>query len=750
MSTLSGNGSATLTNGEGTASTWTVYASSETSSYYDGNETLYFSGFTTLNADNQGDTFNLQSDAAGYSINGGTGTDTLTGVANAFLALSDSSGFSGTADNSITFTAIDVLDGTGALTGENAASTWTVYASSANSTYNDGSNSLTFSDFSTLNAGTGGDTFNLQSSASGYTINGGSGTDTLTGVADAVLTSSGSTGFSGTADNSITFSAIDVLDGSGSLSGENLASTWTVYDSSSNSSYNDGSYSLTFSGFSTLNAGNAGDEFDLQTGASGYTINGGSGTDTLTGVSNPVLSSSDSSGFSGTADNSITFSAIDVLDGSGSLTGENTAGTWTVDASSANSTYNDGSYSLTFSGFTTLNAGSGGDTFNLQSDASGYTINGGSGTDTLTGVADAILNSSNGNGFSGSADNSISFTAIDVLAGSGSLTNNEGVSAVWDVSANPTYNDGSNTLSFSGFDTLNGGTAGDEFFVSYASQALTLNGNGGANDLFAIGVTASQSLDSDGSLANITANVTVNGSADAILNVSDSSDTTAVTWTITASDIQSGGQGDILYNGPENINLYFGGPTDGNRNAVDVESLQSGANVLLQDQGNTDYAFAQVGQDLNALSGTSIVIASSNIATDTVTVNDQANTNQTTYNVSDGGVTFGFGSISFLSGGPMAVIVYGGSAANTFNVIPSTATMFSLVDGSGGSSTLNYQNLAGQRAIDRSPQSGEFRDRGSGWELPERLLLRFRPEPGEDRLSGSSCRPESHGSGRQP
>ena len=373
-----------LSGESGAYGTWTVgESSSDTSTYADNTGTgvsLTFSGFSTLNA-GAGDTFNLTTDpSTGFTINGGAGTDTLTGVFNPVLSSSSGSGFSGTADNTISFTAIDVLDGTGSLSGENAASTWTVYASSDSSTYYDGSSTLTFSGFNTLDAGTGGDTFNVQSGASGYTFNGGTGTDTLTGVADVTLTSSTGSGFSGTADNAISFTAIDVLDGSGSLSnGEGTASTWIIYASSDNSTYGDGSNTLTFSGFTTLNADNAGDTFVLQSGAAGYTINGGTGIDTLMGVSDAVLSSSNTSGFSGTADNTISFTAIDVLDGAGSLTGENVASTWTLGSPS---TYYDGSNTLDFSGFGALN---------------------GSGADTLAGATNATLTGSSV-GYSGNAE----------------------------------------------------------------------------------------------------------------------------------------------------------------------------------------------------------------------------------------------------------------------------------------------------------------------------------------------------------
>ena len=460
------------------------------------------------------------------------------------------------------------------------------------------------------------------------------------------------------------------------------------------------SHKLSFSGFSTLDGGTAADTFNLADGAAGYTLNGGgarNGVDEVTGASNAVLTGSAASGFSGMANGGaaptgVNFSQIGELQGSGSLTSERTTSTWTVYAASAGSTYSDGIDRLTFTGFTTLNAGNEGDTFNLQPGAAGYSLNGGAGTDTLNAVADAVLSSSSGGGCNGMAGDSIRFTSIDVLDGTGSLTNEEDVPAIWTVDANPTYDDGSRTLSFGGFETLNGGTAGDTFYVTAASSPLTLNGNGGAGDTFTLGVTGAQDIQTDGSLGGVTASITINGSPDAILNVSDAADTSAVAWTITANDIQSGSAGDIVYNGPSNINVYFGLPMGGNRNAVDVETLQPSANLLLQDQGLTDYQFAQVGQDLfTALSGTSINLASSNSGTDTLALNDQLSTNVTAYDVSDLGVTFGAGSITFLGGGPGALVVSGSSAADTFNVVPSGITAFSLVDGSNGSSTLNYE-----------------------------------------------------------
>ena len=475
MDVLQGTGSGFLI-GENAASTWTINASGSNSIYSDGPHSLTFTGFTNLTGGTAGNTFNVQPGATGYAVNGSTGSDTLTGVSNAVLTFSDATGFSGTAANTISFTGIDALTGSGTLTGESAASTWTVNAVASSSTYNDGTDNLTFSGFSTLDGGTGGNTFNLGAAATGYTINGNTGTDTLTGVSNAVLSSSSSSGFSGTAANTISFTGIDALTGSGTLTGESAASTWTVNAVASTSTYNDGTDNLTFSGFSTLDGGTGGNTFNLGAAASGYTLNGNSGSDTLTGVSNAVLTSSDASGFTGTAASSIAFSAIDVLDGAGSLTGENVDSTWTVNAVASDSIYNDGSNNLTVSGFSTLDGGTGGNTFNLGAGASGYAVNGNSGSDTLTGVSNAVLSGSTASGFSGTAAGSIAFNAIDTLDGSGSLTG-ENVDSTWNLNAAPTYTDAANTLSFSSFDTIQGGSGNDTFnVVPQQTQPWTIDG----------------------------------------------------------------------------------------------------------------------------------------------------------------------------------------------------------------------------------------------------------------------------------
>ena len=216
--------------------------------------------------DGQDGTATLNYNGGGWT---GQATAWTTPINVTLTSSTPADGYQGTATGIVGhFNGVSTITGStsssGTLTGESAASTWTVNAVASSSTYNDGTDNLTFSGFSTLDGGTGGNTFNLGAGASGYTLNGNTGTDTLTGVSNAALASSAASGFTGTAASSIAFSAIDTLDGSGSLTGENVASTWTV---SATPSYFDGSNTLAFSGFTTLDGGTGGDTFNVSGGA---------------------------------------------------------------------------------------------------------------------------------------------------------------------------------------------------------------------------------------------------------------------------------------------------------------------------------------------------------------------------------------------------------------------------------------------------------------------------------------------------
>jgi len=206
------------------------------------------------------------------AIQGGTSGNTLdlsamNGPLSVVLTGSTSQGFQGTASflgNG--FNNITVINGPldqGTLTGENVPSTWTL---NDTPTYFDGTNTLAFQSFQTLQAGNGGDTFNIIGNDVGQVtanLMGGSGDDTFNfqGAAQLVgslygnggfntlsyaafgssvsvqITGSDASGYSGTEALSFSgggFYGIDNLiaspsaAGSSILTGEDVTSTWDL------------------------------------------------------------------------------------------------------------------------------------------------------------------------------------------------------------------------------------------------------------------------------------------------------------------------------------------------------------------------------------------------------------------------------------------------------------------------------------------------------------------------------------------
>ncbi len=339
----------------------------------------------------------------------------------------------------------------------------------------------------------------------------------------------------------------------------------------------------------------------------------------------------------------------------------------------------------------------------------------------------ATLTGSSANGYNGSESVSATiFHSIDKLFADPSNTNsltgeNASTNPTWDLAATQTYNDGSvgaSDLVFANFQTLNGGTVGDTFNVTVITSGfpMTLNGNGGSGDAFNIGYNSTlDPTGATGSLANVQDSVTING-AGATLNVSDAADTNAIALTMTAADIQSSSAGDIIYNGPSTINITTGDPTT-NRNAIDVEGAVSGTTLVLTTTGNSDVQFAQVGQDFDsAFTGVTIILAGT--SSDTLTVNDQANTTGTTYTVSDTGVTSTNASIT-INGQFGQEVVFGGSGTNHFDVTPSTVgsgTTISVDGGSGSSNTLTYHTPISPPDAPVNDGSSSIFDTGGNYE----------------------------------
>ncbi|MBN73504.1 MAG: hypothetical protein CME32_29975 [Gimesia sp.] len=400
------------------------------------------------------------------SIDGLGGGDILDYSASTFsldLALSAAGatdGFTGSEASTVAdFDNIDTIQGssnTDALAGINAAAVWSLDGTNQYTA----SNTLNFSDFENLTGGTDVDEFNISGSQSlnlsgnsgndvfafadgatlSGTIDGQAGADqidfsALTSSIDVVLTANGTfDGFQGTeASISGGFDNINnIAAGSGAadkLTGQNAAATWSIQPASV---YGSGT-SLSFSSFETLQGGNDVDQFNIN-GSHTLDLLGGQGADvfrfsnngsTLNGTIdgeagedhlnldnysadlNVTLSALGGiDGFDGSESaKSVSFANIDVLtggSGSNTLTGIDSAATWTLNGVN---TYNS-TNTLTFSNFVNLTGGSATDSFQVTPNSEAFNIVGGDPTsnplgDELhvdTSAAGTAVVSNNGDG----------------------------------------------------------------------------------------------------------------------------------------------------------------------------------------------------------------------------------------------------------------------------------------------------------------------------------------------------------------
>ena len=465
-------GNGILRNGTGNSATWNI--GNPQTNYVDDptGGTLATTGFTNLNAGNQGDLFNLPLGVTfNGQINGGTGLDTLqgSGVDAVTLTTSNATGYSGN-ENSITganpgFEGIDEINGNdqvgSTITGRDFGSVWTL--NGANHTYNDGLFDLPFSGFLNVQGGSSGDTFNVVADTTLDEVRGGLGGDTfnfntvgadLTGLIDGQggldllqgtqinnirMTGSTAVGeFTGTEDNiSGGFSGIGniVGNGTGTFAGNNaFAGTWALNGATT---YNDGQVGgpINVAGFANLQASDAGDTFNV-TGNTIANILGGASADTINLTA--TLTGNIAAGGGNDLGNFNSSSAL--------VTGNIDGGT---------------SMTLNFAGFGTPV------TVNLNNPGS------------IDGFGGTV------NGIGGTIDN---ITTIIGSAGNDTLVGDD-VTSTWNGlgSAAQTYTTGAGvaqrTVRFSGIETLQGNSGADTFNTTVTDNTLRLRGGAG-NDRF--------------------------------------------------------------------------------------------------------------------------------------------------------------------------------------------------------------------------------------------------------------------------
>jgi hypothetical protein len=151
--------------------------------------------------------------------------------------------------------------------------------------------------------------------------------------------------------------------------------------------------------------------------------------------------------------------------------------------------------SFTFRSIENLAGGAGDDSFVVGAGSSlSGSIDGGGGFDTLdygdVGAAVSVtLTGSDAAGFHGSATGiGAGFRGVDALIGGtgGDTLTGENTDSTWTLGGSPTYDDGNATLSFSRFETLQGGSGADTFHLigdSLGDLAATIDGGAG-DDLF--------------------------------------------------------------------------------------------------------------------------------------------------------------------------------------------------------------------------------------------------------------------------
>jgi hypothetical protein len=141
-------------------------------------------------------------------------------------------------------------------------------------------------------------------------------------------------------------------------------------------------------------------------------------------------------------------------------------------------------FNVTAASAVSLSGGGGTDTFDIDGTITGF-VDGQTGADVLQGnLIDAVsLGNANVNGFDGNESSiGAGFNDVETITGNGGTLTGQNLASTWDLDGSPTYTEGGDTLNFSGFATLAGGSDVDQFNVTAAS-AFDLQGGGG-NDVF--------------------------------------------------------------------------------------------------------------------------------------------------------------------------------------------------------------------------------------------------------------------------
>src|SRR5262249_42651889 len=145
----------------------------------------------------------------------------------------------------------------------------------------------------------------------------------------------------------------------------------------------------------------------------------------------------------------------------------------------------------------TMKGGSGNDAFNFASGTGSTlaTIDGEAGIDSMTFDVSVTITAPGTSGYNGTSRFSGAFSNIDSLTANGATDSLTGDSdnPTWTLGASYTYKDASSaqTLTFSGFETLQGAGGNDTFAINVADSQVTAIKGGLGTDAFNVGATGS-------------------------------------------------------------------------------------------------------------------------------------------------------------------------------------------------------------------------------------------------------------------
>ena len=584
------------------------------------------------------------------NVSGGAGNDTLDLSSYAtprnvtLTSLGTVDGFNGTeASIGGEFKNINTLIGSAlvgdTLTGLNASTTWNINAISHSLSAL--SHSLTFSNFELLNGGSGNDTFNL-SGAQTFALNGNAGDDNFVFANNATLNGNINGGANtDTLDYSAYTTAVTV-----DLSTQIAHAVTGAVNGIENVNGGAGNDDITGdAGNNVLNGNGGNDTLIGGTGDDTYIFTSVWGTDMIVENANEGDDTMDFSAIS-TALN-VTLSSVIVTNGGNTATYSGTS-VENVYGGSASDTF-------TINGTQNVNlyGNAGDDTFIFNDSAALIgIINGGMGTDTLTfapntiGRDVALTGLGNTDGFAGFNDDAL-FDNINALVGSAATTdtlNGANTNAQWEIDGTNRYSVGANTLAFSSFETLVGGTMMDTFTLSGA-QTHNLNGNSG-DDTFVF-----------------TDNARLNGNIDGFGGY-DTLDFSAYTTSrrimLTGYDSEDGFVGTDTSPSPSLVGLFS-----------HINSI-----IGSSDPNDPD-----------------LLIGLNNNATWDVSGTDQYHVNPTLDFSNFETLIGGSGQDTFNVNGSQNITLVGGAGNDTFSL--NNGAQVTSVNGQGGADTLQYFNYTG-------------------------------------------------------